>query len=65
MTTNKKERVHVREVMNKSLTAKPSRQAEIAEMMKGRLAADERKPEEKAEESPARAQRCSEDTFAK
>jgi len=44
MTTNKKERERVREAMSKSLTAKPSRQQEIAEMMKGRLGTEDRKP---------------------
>jgi hypothetical protein len=46
MATNKKERERVREAMSKSLTAKPSRQQEIAEMMKRRLGTDERKPEQ-------------------
>ncbi len=36
----------MREAMSKSLAAKPLRQAEIIEMMKRRLGADERKPEE-------------------
>ncbi len=44
MSTNKKERERVREAMSKSLAANPSRRAEIAEMMKGRLGAEERKP---------------------
>ncbi len=46
MTTNKKERERLKEAMSKSLAAKPSRQAEIAEMLKSRLGADERKPEQ-------------------
>ncbi len=46
MTTNKKERERVREAMSKSLDAKPSRQQEIAEMVKSRLGAGDRKPEE-------------------
>ncbi len=46
MTSHKKERERVREAMSKSLTAKPSRQREIAEMMKGRLGAGDRKPEQ-------------------
>ncbi len=46
MTTNIKERERVREAMSKSLAASPKRQAEIAEMMKRRLGADERKPEQ-------------------
>ena len=49
MTTNKKERERVREAMSKSLAAKPSRQAEIAEMMKSRLGTEDQKPEEKVE----------------
>jgi hypothetical protein len=53
VTTNKKERERererVREAMSKSLIAKPSRQREIAEMLKSRLGTDERKPEEKVE----------------
>ncbi len=44
MTTNKKERERVREAMSKSLAAKPSRQEEIAEMIKSRLGTEERKP---------------------
>jgi Tfp pilus assembly protein PilF len=44
MTTRKKERERVREAMSKSLAAKPSRQAEIAEMLKSRLGAGDRKP---------------------
>ncbi len=46
MTTNKKERERVREAMSKSLTASPKRQAEIGEMMKRRLGAEDRKPEQ-------------------
>ena len=46
MTTNKKERERVREAMSKSLAAKPSRQEEIAEMIKSRLGTEERKPEQ-------------------
>ncbi len=46
MTTNQKERERVREAMSKSLAAKPSRQAEIAEMMKRRLGDEDRKPEQ-------------------
>ncbi len=65
MATNKKERERVREAMSKSLTASPKRQEEIAEMLKGRFGAEERKPEEKVEESPARASRCSEYTLIK
>ncbi len=41
METNKKERERVREAMSKSLAASPKRQQEIAEMMKGRLGADD------------------------
>ena len=54
MTTNQKERERVREAMSKSLAASPKRQQEIAELLKSRLGTDERKPEEKVEESPAR-----------
>ncbi len=46
MTAHKKERERVREAMSKSLAAKPSRQREIAEMLKSRLGAEERKPEQ-------------------
>jgi hypothetical protein len=46
MTTHKKERERLREAMSKSLAAKPSRQAEIAEMLKDRLSIEERKPEQ-------------------
>ena len=46
MTAHKKERERVREAMSKSLTASPKRQQEIAEMMKGRLGAEDRKPEQ-------------------
>jgi len=46
MTTNKKERERLKEAMSKSLAASPKRQAEIAEMMKGRLGAGDRKPEQ-------------------
>ena len=46
MTTHKKERERVREAMSKSLAAKPSRQREIAEMMKSRLGTEDRKPEQ-------------------
>ena len=46
MTTNQKERERVREAMSKSLAAKPSRQAEIAEMLKSRLGVEDRKPEQ-------------------
>ena len=46
MTTNQKERERVREAMSKSLAAKPSRQREIAEMLKSRLGAGDRKPEQ-------------------
>ena len=46
MTTNKKERERVREAMSKSLAAKPSRQEEIAEMIKSRLSAEEHKPKQ-------------------
>ena len=46
MATNKKERERLKEAMSKSLAAKPSRQREIAEMMKGRLGAGDRKPEQ-------------------
>jgi hypothetical protein len=46
MTTHKKERERLREAMSKSLIAKPSRQQEIAEMLKSRLGAGDRKPEE-------------------
>ncbi len=49
MTTHKKERERVREAMSKSLIAKPSRQQEIAEMMKSRLGTEDQKPEEKVE----------------
>ena len=49
MATNKKVRERVREAMSKSLAASPKRQQEIAEMMKGRLGTEERKPEEKVE----------------
>jgi hypothetical protein len=44
MSASKKERERVREAMSKSLAASPKRQAEIAEMLKSRLGADERKP---------------------
>ena len=46
MASSKKERERVREAMSKSLTAKPSRQQEIAEMIKGRLGTEEHKPEQ-------------------
>ena len=46
MTTNKKERERVREAMSKSLAASSKRQAEIVEMLKSRLGAEERKPEQ-------------------
>ena len=46
MTTNKKERERLKEAMSKSLAAKPSRQAEIAEMLKSRLGVEDRKPEQ-------------------
>ena len=46
MTTNKKERERVREAMSKSLVASPKRQQEIAEMVKSRLGAGDRKPEQ-------------------
>ncbi len=46
MAASKKERERVREAMSKSLTAKPSRQQEIAEMMKGRLGTEDRKPDQ-------------------
>lgn len=36
----------MREAMSKSLAASPKRQAEITEMMKGRLGAEDRKPEQ-------------------
>jgi hypothetical protein len=54
MTSHKKERERVREAMSKSLAAKPSRQREIAEMMKSRLGTEDRKSEEKVEKLPAR-----------
>jgi hypothetical protein len=50
MTTRKKECERVREAMSNSLAALPKRQAEIAEMLKNRLGAEDRKPEEKVEE---------------
>ena len=46
MTTHKKEHERVREAMSKSLAANPSRQAEIAEMLKRRLSAEDQKPEQ-------------------
>ncbi len=46
MTTNKKERERLKEAMMKCLAAKPSRQEEIAEMIKSRLGTEERKPEQ-------------------
>jgi hypothetical protein len=46
MATNKKERERLKEAMSKSLAAKPSRQQEITEMLKSRLGAGDRKPEE-------------------
>jgi hypothetical protein len=46
MTTHQKERERLKEAMSKSLAAKPSRQAEIAEMMKRRLGDEDRKPEQ-------------------
>jgi hypothetical protein len=45
MTTNKKERERLKEAMMKCLTITPRRQQEIAEMVKGRLDAEGRKPE--------------------
>ncbi len=48
MTTSKKERERKRlkEAMSKSLAAKPSRQREIAEMLKSRFGVEDRKPEQ-------------------
>jgi hypothetical protein len=46
MTTNKKERERLKEAMMKCLTITPRRQQEIAEMVKGRLDAEGRKPEQ-------------------
>ena len=46
MATNKKERERLKEAMSKSLAAKPSRQQEIAEMLKSRLGVEDRKPEQ-------------------
>jgi len=46
VTTNKKERERLKEAMSKSLAAKPSRQQEIAEMLKSRLGVEDRKPEQ-------------------
>ena len=46
MSASKKERERVREAMSKSLTASPKRQAEITEMLKSRISAEERKPEQ-------------------
>jgi hypothetical protein len=55
MTNSKKERERERlkEAMSKSLAASPKRQQEIAEMVKSRLGAEDRKPEEKVEKLPA------------
>ena len=44
MTSHKKERERLKEAMSKSLAAKPSRQQEIAEMLKSRLGMEDRKP---------------------
>ncbi len=46
MAASKKERERLKEAMSKSLAASPKRQAEIAEMLKRRLSAEERKPEQ-------------------
>jgi hypothetical protein len=44
MKTHQKERERLKEAMSKSLAAKPSRQREIAEMMKSRLGTEDQKP---------------------
>ncbi|MBA3441803.1 MAG: hypothetical protein H0T92_18240 [Pyrinomonadaceae bacterium] len=46
MATHKKERERLREAMSKSLAASPKRQQEIAEMLKSRLGAEDRRPEQ-------------------
>ncbi len=49
MGSSNKSRERLREAMSKNLTPSPKRQQEIAEMIKARLGAENRKPEQKVE----------------